>query len=122
MGVSILIGSQKYAKKSGFFQKKHPQNTPKTGFWLKTDLRIVTGVLFYVIWTKFGAKSSTEHLIHAKSVIFLEFLCVFSQSNFRQFSSWCFGLRSYLTASWSVLDRQIDPWLYRKFIEIVVGI
>ena len=90
-------------KHPDFVEKKILQNTPKTRFWLKTDLRIVTGVIFYVTWTKFGAKSSTEHLIHAKSVILLEFLRVFSQSNFRQFSSWCFGLRSYLTASWSVL-------------------
>ena len=53
------------------------QNTPKTGFWLKTDLRIVTGVFFYPPWTKFGGKSSTEHLIQAKSVILLEFLHIF---------------------------------------------
>ena len=66
--------------------KKILRNTPKTGFWLKTDLRIVTGVIFYVIWTKFGAKSSTEHLIQAKSDILLEFLHI-SGPDFGSFSS-----------------------------------
>ena len=32
-----------------FYSKKIIQNIPKTGFGLKTDLRIVTGVIFYVI-------------------------------------------------------------------------
>ena len=73
-------------QKKRIYLKKILQNTPKTGFWFKTDLRIVTGVIFYVIWTKFGAKSSTEHLIQAKSVIFLEFLHI-SGPDFGPFSS-----------------------------------
>ena len=72
----ILIGP-KIQKIWIFLKKKILKNTPKTGFWPKTDLRIITGVFFYPPWTKFGGKSSTEHLIQAKSVILLEFLRIF---------------------------------------------
>ena len=52
------------------------QNRPKTASELKSDRIIVISVIFYVGCTYLELKSSTERPIHAKSVIFLEFLRV----------------------------------------------
>ena len=52
------------------------QNRPKTAPELKYDRGFVILVIFYVGCTYLELKSSTERPIHAKSVIFLEFLLV----------------------------------------------
>ena len=61
------------------------QNRPKTAPELKYERGFVILVIFYVGCTYLELKSSTERPIHAKSVIFLEFLRV-SGPDFGNFS------------------------------------